>query len=112
MFKKSFIIALLLIGFTACEREDLPVKFLEINDGGVATFTVENKIEKDVASLTTTFTYFSEENRILKIDTVDYAMQDKSQAFLPAGRETYIGQKVPEGTTSASGEIINYEVMK
>ncbi len=115
MLRKRFLLVplvLLTLLFYSCSQEDFPVKLLEIDDTGTAIFTIENKTEKDVASLTTSLTYFSEEDRALKIDTVDWAMGDKSQAFLRAGEQTYIAQTVAEGTTSATGKVISYKFME
>ena len=112
MFKRSFIMVLLLAGLTACENEELPVEFLDINDTGVATFTMENETGKDVASFNIELTYLSEDNRTLKIDTVNYSVKDKSQPFVKAEEQTYLTQEVPDGTTSATGKVLNYQVME
>lgn len=111
MFKRLMILMLFFTGLTACEQEEMQVKFLEINDAGIATFTIENTTEKDITSLTTELTYFSEFDRAIMIDTVDHAMKDRSKAFLKAGEETFITQQVPEGTISATGKVLNYELM-
>ncbi len=100
---------LCLTGFTACEKEDLPVKFIDINDTGLARFEVKNKTGQDVATLTAEFTYFSEFDRAIMIDTVDYRMKNRQRAFLKAGEETSLVQKVPEATVSATGRVLKFE---
>ncbi len=112
MRKRILIPALFFIGFTACEKQEMPVKFKEIDEAGLARFTIDNHTGKDVATFTTELTWLSKDEKTLRVDTVNYGMKDKSKAFLKTGDGIFIVQKAPEGTTSATAQILEYKVLE
>ena len=101
-----------LLAILACTTEEIPVKFKEVNDSGIARFSIKNNTEQDVASFSIKLTYFSDSDQALKIDTVDYAIRDRAKAFVKAGDETFIVQKAPAGTVSAIGKVLSFETMQ
>lgn len=114
MFRKLLLFfgMCLVLNLSACEDEKVSIEFEDINDAGIARFEIENNTEKNIRSFTTELTYLSEDDRALRIDTVDYSVRDKTRPFVKAGEETFIVQKVPEGTVSARGRILNFQVME
>ena len=98
----------MIAGFTACKNEELPVKLERIDDTGVATFIMSNEATNDIASFTVeAYLVISRWE-----DTVNYAVQERSEAFVEAGKETFIVQKIPPGTASATGKVLSFEEME
>jgi|AntRauTorckE6833_2_1112554.scaffolds.fasta_scaffold14962_3 hypothetical protein len=103
------ILVIILSGLSvSCQSDSKQVEFLDIDDG-VATFKVVNNTNDDISSIRFELTYSSANSEVIKIDTVTYTMAESepSQIFLEASGQTYISQKVPDKTTTASCKIIS-----
>jgi hypothetical protein len=104
---------LLLITLTclsiSCQSSSNEVELLEINDNGIAIFTVKNTTDEDLTGIGVELVYMNADDEVIKVDTVHYNMADNatSPVFLEAGGQTTISQRAPENTTKASGKIIS-----
>ncbi len=84
---------------------DYNVRLEEINEEGIAIFSVLNNTSKDILSIDFELKYFNAEKEIIKIDTVHYS--SISGVFLKAKGQTIIAQTVPRNTNKASAKIIS-----
>jgi len=108
-FKSGLIGLLIAIITVSCEREPVAIKLLGIKND-IATFTVKNISKQDIYSMSFEITYYSSEQVIIKVDTVNYAKTTNIEGnhipFIKAEGETLIAQTIPHNTASASAIAI------
>ena len=112
--RTSLVAASLLVAF-ACGSEPVTVSFAEASDG-IARFTVENRSEQDVRSISFELSFRSENGGVLSVDTVTYettrdASTGEPKAFVRAGEETFFPTSMPSNSVSATGRVLGITFM-
>ncbi len=99
---------LLLFVPSACKQADHSIAVKEMGEETVL-FDVVNSSDKDAMAMNFELTYMVSNDSIILVDTVEFTQQQRDGTpgvFLKAGDSTFFAQRIPAGTTTASGRIL------
>ncbi len=106
---RSPLVMISLLVAAGCSSEPVTVTFEEATDG-LARFTIENRSEQDVRSISFELSFRSQAGDLAHIDTVTYTSKTNAEgdvsAFVRAGDETFFVSKLPPSSVSASATVI------
>jgi len=107
---RSTLVLVCLLIAAACGSEPVTVSFDEATNG-VARFTVVNRTERDVKSISFELSFQGQDGAVVNVDTVAYesttdASTGKPVAFVEARGETFFPTAMPSGSVSASGSVL------
>ena len=99
----------------SCRPEAVTVSYVETRDG-LARFDVQNRLERDLRSMSFELSFYSKSGEMVHIDTVEYTVTTNTAtgdttAFVLAGSETFFVTKAPADANSATGRVIAFTFM-
>ncbi len=99
---------LVLLSLGGCKKSDHYIALKEINER-TAMFDVANLSDTDAMAMDFELTYMAPNDSVILVDTVEFTQRGRDGTpgvFLKAGDTTFFAQRIPEGTTTASGRVI------
>lgn len=106
---KHFLIFLLFVSLSSCQKQKVKAEFIEINNN-IARFDIINSSNRDIEKITFEISYFDPSDNVLRKDTVNYQKSKENaqeyDPFLKANEKTFIVQSVPNNCDKAGIKIL------